>query len=357
MRRLAIGVAIFATLALCADQAAELEVARAEILRLQSLVRSLGGDPSEAASISAKPDRSLTWSSSMHMLYPSAVTVPKKKVYGRIIHISKDSVQAKANGNRTETEPLHNALGLDNEVRIGLVAGYGLTDRFEIFGQRSVGRDITTGTRTEDFGGFLVDVPDVSSYDTYDILGKYQLRQEHEHGFNLSLLAGTSIMLEDDESTSLSLDLGMIAERSFWGQRVYLGSGLLFASRSDFQSTVSPHANTALPKRHPNEPDSVGSRSDGEDHTVAIPLTLRLAITPQFQLFAEAVAPVDGYDTGEGPSLAVGARLLKLHYGHFVAEYNLFATNTSNTAFNATMTGGYKQDVLDIFGFNISVRY
>lgn len=336
--------------------AADLAAAKEEIARLRALVRDLGGNPDAAPTRKPKtqPPR---WGSSMHMLYPSAVTVPSKHTYGRIIHISHDSLQAKANGNRDESEPFHNALGLDSQVRIGLGAGYGISNRLEFFGQRSVGRDIQTGTRVQDFGGFSSEVPDLSSYDTYDLLLKYQWLNELDNGLNLAILGGTSIMLEDDESAIASLDFGVMAERSLWEQRAYFGGGLLYASQSDFSPTTGAAGQGAFAKRHPSEPNSLSARSDGADHTLAIPLTLRLAVTPKLQLFAEAIAPIDGYDTGQGPTLAVGGRLLKLHYNQFVAEYNVFVTNTSNTAFNATLTGGYARDTLDIFGFSISVRY
>jgi hypothetical protein len=349
-------LAIFAISAVAQTTEDKLSAAEAEIARLRTLVHDLGGDP-DAESAAQAPARPVVWSSSMHMLYPSAVTVPKKKFYGRIIHISKDSLETKANGNRSKTEALHNGLGLDNEVRIGIGAGLGLTDRLELFAQRSVGREIQTGITQQDFGGFLADVPDISSFDTYDLLLKYQWLDEYEDGLNLALLGGGSIMLEDDETATPSLDLGVVAERSFFDGRIYLGSGLLYASQSDFSSTSSSHDDAIFSKRHSHEEDDISSRSDGDNHTVAVPLTLRLAITPAIQVYAEAVSPVAGFRTGGGPSLAVGARMLKLHYGHFVAEYNVFATNTSNTAFNASITGGYRKDALDIFGFSISVRY
>ncbi|MFT5128317.1 MAG: hypothetical protein ACI8W8_001927 [Rhodothermales bacterium] len=349
-------VAIFAFSALAQTAEEKLAAAEAEIARLRGLVQDLGGDP-DAESVARAPERPVRWSSSMHMLYPSAVTVPKKSFYGRIIHISKDTLETKANGNRSKTEALHNGLGLDSEVRIGIGAGLGLTDRLEVFGQRSVGREIQTGITQQNFGGFVADVPDISSFDTYDLLLKYQWLDEYEDGLNLALIGGTSVMIEDDETMTPSLDLGIVAERSFFDGRIYLGSGLLYASQSDFNSSSTSNANAVASKRHPHEEDNILSRSDGDNHTVALPLTLRLALTPSIHVYAEAVSPVASYRTGGGPSLAVGARMLKLHHGHFVAEYNVFATNTSNTAFNSSITGGYRKDALDIFGFSISVRY
>ena len=348
-------LAIFAIGCLAQTPEEKLKAAEAEIARLRALVHELGGNPD--AESAKDPGRDVTWSSSMHMLYPSAVTVPKKKFYGRIIHISEDTLETKANGNRSKTEAFHNGLGLDSDVRIGIGAGIGLTDRLELFAQRSVGREIQTGITTEDFGFGPTPVPDISTFDTYDLLLKYQWLDEIDDGLNLALLGGGSIMLEDDETATPSLDVGVIAERSFLDGRVYLGSGLLYASQSDFSGSTTTHDDAILSKRHPHEEDNIPSRSDGDDHTVAIPLTLRLALTPTIQLYAEAVSPVAGYRTGGGPSLALGARMLKMHYGHFVAEYNVFATNTSNTAFNSSITGGYRKDALDIFGFSISVRY
>jgi hypothetical protein len=348
-------VAIFAISAVAQSTEEKLAAAEAEIARLRNMVHDLGGNPD--VETARKPERPVVWSSSMNMLYPSAVTVPKGRFYGRIIHISKDTLETKANGNRSKTEALHNGLGLDREVRIGIGAGLGITDRLEVFGQRSVGREIQTGITQQDFGGFVADVPDISSFDTYDLLLKYQWLDEYEDGLNLALIGGGSIMLEDDETATPSLDLGVIAERSFLDGRIYLGSGLLYASQSDFSSSTTTHDDAISSKRHPHEEANILSRSDGDNHTVAVPLTLRLAITPSIQVYAEAVSPVAGYRTGGGPSLAVGARMLKLHYGHFVAEYNVFATNTSNTAFNSSLTGGYRKDALDIFGFSISVRY
>jgi hypothetical protein len=85
---------------------------------------------------------------------------------------------------------------------------------------------------------------------------------------------------------------------------------------------------------------------------MAIPVSLSFALTKSQQLFGEAAFPVDGYDTGKGPSMAAGWR-----YNTHTHAYSIFLSNTANGSFNSTFTGGYTRDKLDLFGFDISIFF
>ena len=62
--------------------------------------------------------------------------------------------------------------------------------------------------------------------------------------------------------------------------------------------------------------------------------------------------PVDGYSTGKGPSMAAGWR-----YNTHTHAYSIYLSNTANGSYNSTFTGGYKNNQLDLFGFDISIFF
>lgn len=321
------------------------QTAESRVLQLESMVRELGGDPGGALTPAVERWNHSLWQSTNHMLFPSSVTANRGRLYGRIIHVSKDTFDLEANGDGTKSEPFHNLLGLDSNVRIGSTFGFGLTDDLELSLQRTNGR-------------LIFATPLGRTFDYYDIMTKYRWLDEIEDGLGLATLAGVTWMLEDNENGNVSVNLGAVADHAFFNQRLYAGTGLLYTSLSDFEGTASSEADSAATKRHPKEPDTLfAARSDGADHTLSVPTTLRLAMTDEIALYGEAITPIGGFQTGEGPTLLLGGRMVKKHFGRFVVEYNAFVTNSSNTSFNSVLTGGYKQGKLDIFGFNITVNY
>lgn len=332
---------------LATERAARIE-AEQRVQTLERMIRSMGQDPrGEPPPQFADRWNKSAWQSTYHMLYPSAITTDQGKIFGRIMHISKDTLDVNTNGAGTQTERFHNLLGLDSNVRIGSGFGYGVTDNFQMFLQRSNGRLIFVD---EAFTG--------RTFDHYDIMGKYQWLNELDDGMNLATVGGVTWMLEDNENGEVSVNLGVIAEKSLFRDRLYVGTGLLYASLSDFEGTTNNESSAATTKRHPKEPDTLGiGYAEGANHTLSVPATLRLALRDDISIYGEALTPVDGFDTGEGPTLVLGGRLVKKHFGRFVGEYNVFVTNSSNTSFNSSLTGGYKEGKLDIFGFNITINY
>ncbi|MCU0856868.1 MAG: hypothetical protein MUC65_00500, partial [Pontiellaceae bacterium] len=125
----------------------------------------------------------------------------------------------------------------------------------------------------------------------------------------------------------------------------------LYTSLSTFEAANSAQSGLALSKNYPNE--FFGPGNDGEpNHTLAIPLSCGFALSKSHQLFGEAAFPVDGYDTGCGPSMAAGWR-----YNSHTHAYSLYLCNTANGSYNSAFTGGYMRDRLDLFGFDISIFF
>ena len=133
--------------------------------------------------------------------------------------------------------------------------------------------------------------------------------------------------------------------------RFRMGSGLLYTSLSTFEGANSTQSGTAPSKNYVNE--YFGPGSGGEpNHTLAIPISLSFELSNASQLFGELAFPVDGYDTGKGPSMAAGWR-----YNTHTHAYSIFLSNTANASYNSAFTGGYKHNQLDLFGFEISIFF
>ena len=132
--------------------------------------------------------------------------------------------------------------------------------------------------------------------------------------------------------------------------RFRAGSGLLYTSLSAYEEANTAQSGNAATKYYINEETFGNPRP--QNHTLAIPVSLSVALTAKQQLFGEAAFPVDGYDTDNGPSMAAGWR-----YNTPTHAYSLYLGNTANGSFNSAFTGGYKESRLDLFGFDISIFF
>ena len=328
----------------------KLETSRDRVEMLEEQVAAMGGTPGATGDVVdplvGQEGKLQPWSESMrrspmHVLFPSAITIPRQDVYGRFVHVSRESINNKM-GSGEQTEPFHNLLGLENDVRIGILFGYGITDRWDAWVQRTNGR-----TMLKDWSG------DTASFDYWDAMTRFRLLGEEEHGVDLAVYGGITYMMEDDESGNTSLNAGLALERSFFNDRLRISTGLLYASLSAFEETsvTDPSDDIALTKQMPGEVSSPFLVED-DDHTLAIPVGLTLALTSRWQAFAEGIFPIDGYETGKGPTLAFGGR-----YVTSTHEFALYFMNSANNSFNSILTGGYRDDRVDQFGFSISIHY
>jgi hypothetical protein len=328
----------------------KLESARDRVEVLEEQVAALGGKPDEAGDVAdplaGEEGELQPWSynmrrSPMHVLFPGTATIPKHDVYGRFLHVSRESVNNKT-GSGEQTEPFHSLLALEDNVRIGILFGYGITDRWDAWIQRTNGR-----TMLKDWSG------DSTSFDYWDVMTKFRLLAEEEHGVDLAVYGGITYMMEDDESGDTSANAGMTVERSFFKDRLRLSTGLLYASLSAYERTmVSDQSDDVAMTKHMPGEVSTPFLAEGDDYTLAVPFGVSLALSRGWQAFAEGICPVAGYDTGKGPTLALGTR-----YVTNTHEFALYFANSGNNSFNSVLSGGYRYDRVDQFGFSISIFY
>ena len=265
------------------------------------------------------------------ILFPTTSTIEKGSFYGRFSHVSQQQLFT-ADGDHA----FHDFLGLDDGVKIGIMFGYGITDNWDVTVQRTNGRDY--------FGGDYK----THSFDLWDFMTKVKLLDEQEQFVDLSLTGGATFFWEDDNSGEWAGNAAILVEKSILGFRV--GTGLLYSSLSTWEPTGSTQVGGDSPKLYPKEQPWKVPRP--AEHTTAIPLSVSVALTKKLYGFGELAFPVDGYETGRGPSAAAGLRYVSPSHA-----YSLFLCNTSNNGFNSTFTGGYKEDRLDVFGFDISIFF
>jgi hypothetical protein len=232
--------------------------------------------------------------------------------------------------------PFNDLMGLESGVKVGILFGYGISKGWDVTVQRVNGRDYF-GTDGQDH-----------SYDLWDVMTKVKLLDEDKEFVDVAVDVGTTVFWQDDGNMTFSGNAALLVEKSLW--RFRMQSGVLYASKSDFDRTYSSQSGIAPDKYYTRE-DTFGDARPQMD-TLAIPVGLSLALTQKTQLFGEMVFPVDGYHTGNGPSAAAGLRVNT--HSH---AFSLFFCNTSNGNFNSTMTGGYRRDALDVFGFDISIFF
>ena len=288
------------------------------------------------------PEGTYAWTENMKrtpvgVLFPKTATIPKGDVYARFSHTSMNQTFAQGG----HGDPFNDLLGLESGVKVGLLFGYGITKNWDVMVQRSNGRDYIPAP---------FDPLDTKrhSYDLWDVMTKVKLLDENKQFIDLSTSLGGTYFWQDEGKGRWAGNAALMAEKSFW--RFRAGSGLLYTTLSTFEGARSTQPDTAPDKLYPNE-DAFGA-SRPQNHTMAIPVSLSFALTKSQQLFGEMAFPVDGYDTGNGPSMAAGWR-----YNTHTHAYSIYLSNTANGSYNSAFTGGYKRNQLDLFGFDISIFF
>lgn len=262
-----------------------------------------------------------------HWFLPGAATLPSGDWYYRISHIAREGY---------EEEPRTNLLGLDDNVKIGFMVAWAPVRSCTLSVQRVNGRDLAVPPHD----GRAV------QYDTYDLLAQVQLLDQRgvrgllEAPCDLSLVAGGSWMLRNHGTGDTSIDLGIVAERDLFADRLRLGVGLWRAGLSAYDAAVGIGP---ADKPFPDEPGAA------ESGTTAVGATARIALTQHWFLLGEAVQPIAGWKTGLGPAMAAG-----LGYDTNTHEFAIYFSNSANAAFNGVLTGGAQERALPFFAFSIT---
>jgi len=291
------------------------------------------------------------WSSNMKrlphtVLAPTATTIPEGDFYGRFVHNAQQSMN-------NPNDAFHDMLGLENDVKVGIMVGYGINDRWDVTIQRTNGRESYINKDSV--------LPNIEeeSYDLWEIMSKYRLLDEGKHGIDLSVTGGTTYFWgRDSGNDEYSLNLGILVAKSFFEDRLRIGSGALYASLSDFETFVSDsnseNRDKTPNKRYKNAFDfnNDNFQSYGPDHTLALPLNFTLALNKNNQLFLDSILPLDGYYTDNGAGLALGYR-----YNTSTHVYSIYLSNTPNNSFNSAITGGAIENKLNLFGFSVSIFF
>lgn len=285
------------------------------------------------------PEGIYPWTENMRrspvgVLFPKTATIPKGGVYARFSHTSQNQLFTSGGANAFD-----DMLGLESGVKVGILFGYGLADNWDVMVQRVNGRSYIKDPNTFEDG----------SYDLWDVMTKYKVLNEDEQGVDASISVGTTIFWQDDDRKEYAGNAALLVEKSLG--RFRAGSGVLYTSKSTFESAFSTQSGVMPSKNYVNE--FFGSGKIGEpNHTVAVPVSLSFALGRAAQLFGEVAFPVDGYKTDGGPSMSAGWR-----YNTPTHAYSIYLSNTANGSYNSTFTGGYKDDRLDLFGFDISIFF
>ena len=284
------------------------------------------------------PEGTYPWTENMKrlpvgVLFPKTATIPKGDVYARFSHVSQNQTFKSGNNG----DPFNDMLGLESGVKVGILFGYGITKNWDVMVQRQNGRNSYTKNLA---------ATETGSYDLWDVMTKYKFLDENKQGVDASVSMGTTMFWQDDGHKEYAGNAALMVEKSMG--RFRAGSGLLYTSLSTFEGVSSGAG--APRKDYPNE--FYGPNPGEPNHTMAIPVSLSFALNKSQQLFAEMAFPVSGYDTGNGPSKAVGWR-----YNTHSHAYSIFLCNTANSSFNSAFTGGYKDNQLDLFGFDISIFF
>lgn len=319
----------------------ELKASKAKINELEEQLfvatdgKGVGGE--EVAEV--LPEGTYPWTANMRrlpigVLFPKTATIPKGQVYARFSHVSQHQTFAKGG----KGDPFDDFLGLEDGVKIGILFGYGITKNWDVMVQRQNGRAYT---------GLAPGFED-RSYDLWDVMTKYKFMDEFEQGVDASISGGTTIFWQDNDHMEFAGNAALSVEKSFG--RFRAGSGLLYTSLSTYEGASSAQGGTANEKYYVNEETFGAPRP--QNHTMAVPVSLSFALTNRQQLFGEMAFPVSGYDTGCGPSMAAGWR-----YNSPTHAYSIYLSNTANSSFNSAFTGGYKDNKLDLFGFDISIFF
>jgi hypothetical protein len=286
------------------------------------------------------PEGTYAWTENLRrspvgMLSPKTATIPKGDFYARFSHVSQNQQFTSTHGGNA----FDDLLGLESGVKVGILFGYGITKNWDVTVQRTNGRDYTKDPDTFESG----------SFDLWDVMTKYKFLDENEQFIDASVSAGFTYFWQDEQFGEFAGNFALMAEKSIW--RFRLGSGLLYTSLSTYESAFSSQSGNEPTKNYPNEYYGAGDPND-PDYTVAIPVNVSFALTKSHQLFVESAFPVAGYHTGGGASVTAG-----WSYNTPTHVYRLYLSNTPNASFNSVFTGGYKDERLDIVGFDISIFF
>ena len=284
------------------------------------------------------PEGTYPWTENMKrlpigVLFPKTSTIPKGEVYARFSHTSQNQLFA----NSKKGDAFDDMLGLESQVKVGILFGYGITTNWDVMVQRTNGR-VYYG-----LDGLQ------HSFDLWDVMTKVKVLDENKDFVDMSVSGGVTYFWQDDNKGEVAGNGALMVEKSFW--RFRAGTGFLYTSLSDWQAT-STRQDSAQQNDKPYPKEDTGDPSRPAQHTAAIPLSLSFALTKSQQLFGEMAFPVSGYDTGFGPSMAAGWR-----YNTHTHAYSIYLSNTSNGSYNSTLAGGYKKNQLDVFGFDISIFF
>jgi hypothetical protein len=296
-------------------------------------------DPLLAAKVELYPWTEAQNRSVLTTFLPSAVPIARGHFNYRISHVALQSYYSDL---RT------NLLGLDDNVRIGIELGYGIWDDLDVTLQRVNGHDLQVP----------VVHGDAVSFDAYDLLFRYRVltQASAKHGgiADVALIGGSTIYLVNHGQTDFSVDLGVMAERSMFSDRLRVGVGVVHAGLSYYERTlggIGPES-----KLFPSEVQAAelaGTPVDApEKSTTAIPISLKIALDEHWQLFGDMIVPIAGWSTHEAPTLATGFRL-----NTHTHEYSFYVANSGNASFAGAITGGNTGwGNLPLFGFSITAH-
>lgn len=326
------------------------------ILLLTAMTLGYAAEPQPvpAADLEDTPDPSLVqnqekqpWTDTMRRttrneFLPSAMTLPEGTWYFRVTHVAQIPYYE---------EPLTNLVGLDSFVKIGLLVSYAPTSHLDLSLERVNGTTLQIDT----------DQDRATEYDSWELTAKYQFMDRFgsrpfiDGWLDASVYGGMTAMLQNRHTSDseTSFNFGLAIERDLFNDRLRLGTGVVASSRSMFEAAQFG----ALAKMTEGEYKYLQSQGQApimayERGTVAVPVTAKVAITKNVQVLGEAVFPIEGWETGEGPSLLGGLR-----YSGRTHEYTIFFSNTCNTLINSSITGGSSKQNLGLFGFAISVFF
>jgi Membrane bound beta barrel domain (DUF5777)/Putative Ig domain len=243
-------------------------------------------------------------------------------------------------------------IGLDDGVKIGMLLGYGLAENWDIFLQRTNGYDLQIDT----------DLEESTRFDYYDVMTKYKLLDQFDGALDygglldMAVTGGVTVMQRNQGISQISYNVGVLAERNFFHDRLRLGTGLMYSSISAYEGGEELGPSSKLFSDEYDYLVADAAKTGGDPpskrdpaSTSAVPIVVVLAVSTGWQLYGEAIFPISGYETNEGPSMIAGAR-----YNTNTHQYSIYFTNTGNVAVNSVITGGMSSRNLPLFGFYIT---
>ncbi len=272
----------------------------------------------------------------MNTMLPSAVAIGDGNWYYRILHVARE---------RIDDEPLTNFIGLDDSVKIGFQVAYGFTENSDLLFQRTNGRALQVNFNRAD----------PTKMDYYDFIFRYQFLKQRNGSFaDAAIHVGPTIMDRNFSSAEQSMNAGIIFERNVMKDRLRLGLGVAYASLSTYENTIGKGPATKLTPDEYDALTAIGAPvpDEEDEHTLAIPLMFKYALSKKQQIFGEIIVPIDGYETTAGPSMLMGYRI-----NGNTHEYSVYLSNTGNPSYNGTITGGHDYDQINLFGFTISAFF